>query len=549
VAGLLLAVPAFADENERVDVAVDGGVSDSPGGAMDAITPDGRFVAFGSIATNLVFPAVPGNLSNIYVRDRQTGMTDLVSIDSDGNRSGNDSNNASISADGRFVAFEDNFLSAGTAVCVWVHDRQTRETEQLDGDGTLCTWASRDPDITPDGRYVAFSSNSPILVPNGNPSGFNFTHVFVRDLQTDETRLVTENASGIPADQGGGQPAISADGRFVTFVSTSTNLGGNPPFRLVDVFVKDLETGSVDRITSNQFVGLGNAANPAISAEGLVVAFEANTNHLGEPNANGNLDIWAFDREIGAGRRVSVASDGTQGNDSSTFPAISPDGRFVAFQSRATNLDGVDDNGSFEDVYVHDLDTGETERVSVANDGAAANGQSTRATISANRAFVAFSSAATNIVSDGAPGLFVRVRIPDQPPDADGDGIPDDEDNCPDDPNPNQLDTDGDGVATPAIPTPTATACPTRKITARLTRTPTSSTPTAMARATFATPTATATASRTTPISACRPRRVRWSTTMAARSPISSPATAPGGTAALTSRRSPGRRRNSSNSA
>jgi len=444
LAGLLLAAPAFADENERVDVAVDGGVPDSPG-ALPAITSDGRFVAFQSRATDLVFPGVLGGLSNIYVRDRQTGITELVSIDSDGNRSGNDSNNASISADGRFVAFEDNFLGTGTAVCVWVHDRQTGETEQLDGDGTECGWSSRAPVITADGRYVAFSSNSPLLVPNGDPSGFNFTHVFVRDLQTDEIHLVTENASGVPADKGGGGSAISADGRFVAFASTSTNLivGEDPvPFdQLADIFVKDLETGLVDRISSSQFVGFGSAQNPTISADGRVVAFESS-----DPVAGAHPDVYAHDRQIGVTRKVSVASDGTQGNDSSTFPVISPDGRFVAFQSRATNLDGLDGNGSFEDIYVHDLDTAETERVSVANDGAAANGRSTRAAISANGAFVTLNSGATNIVDDGAPGLFVRIRISDEPPDADGDGVADAEDNCPDDANPNQLDTDGDGV-------------------------------------------------------------------------------------------------------
>lgn len=422
-AGLLLHAPAFAQQTERVSIASDGTEADFISSAP-AISGDGRFVAFTSIATNLV-PSDTNGVEDIFVRDRETGQTTRVSVASDGSE-GDDRTSLppAISADGRFVAFGSNATNlvpndTNGIGDVFVHDLETGATERVSiaSDGTQGNGGGSSPAISADGRFVAFGSSSTGLVPNDTNGEFD---VFMHDRQTGETTRVSVASDGTQGDNFSGfTPAISGDGRFVAFASFSSNLVTGDTNGEFDVFVHDRQTGETERVS---IASDGTEANEisigvSISADGRFVAFQSAASNLVPDDTNGAVDIFVHDRQAGATERVSVASDGSQGNGNSGTSSIasntlSADGRFVTFDSHATNLVPNDTNGTLDE-FVHDRETGETTRVNVASNGTQANGFSRFATISADGNVVAFASFATNLVADDTNGqadVFVRVR-------------------------------------------------------------------------------------------------------------------------------------------
>ena len=268
------------------------------------------------------------------------------------------------------------------------------------------------PVISADGRFVAFRSGASNLVP-GDTNGF--FDVFVRDLQTGTTERVSVDSAGVQGNGPSGgfrvptskNIAISGDGRYVAFASSATNLGSSGT---IGVFLHDRATRQTEHVSigsNGQNIASGEAS-VAISADGRCVAFD-----------NG-VDIFVRDRSAGQTERVSVDSTGAQANNISLFPAISADGRFVAFASAATNLVAGDTNGRV-DVFVHDRQSGTTELVSVAHDGAQGNFNSgvggalggAPVSISGDGRVVAFASSASNLVigdSNGGDDVFVRNR-------------------------------------------------------------------------------------------------------------------------------------------
>ena len=264
------------------------------------------------------------------------------------------------------------------------------------------------PAISADGRFVAFASSASNLVAgdtNGVPD------VFVRDRLAGVTRRVSVGASG-QANHFSADPAISADGRFVAFESGASNLVAGDTNGKSDVFVRDRLAGVTRRVS----VGVGGQANytsniPAISADGRFVAFDSGASNLVAGDTNGTDDVFVWDRLAGVTRRVSVGGSG-QANNGSYSPAVSADGRFVAFESFASNLVAGDTNGK-ADVFVRDRLAGVTRRVSVGA-GGQANSDSGTPTISADGRFVAFLSGASNLVpgdTNGTYDVFVRDRL------------------------------------------------------------------------------------------------------------------------------------------
>jgi Tol biopolymer transport system component len=228
------------------------------------------------------------------------------------------------------------------------------------------------------------------------------------------TALLSVASDGRHGNADSFAPSLSADGSTVAFASVATNLSPADPPGIVNVFVRDQRTGHTLQLSQ----GLGGAApdgdstDPVVSGDGTVVAFESNASNLVAGDTNGVPDIFVRDRVSGRTTRVSVASDGAEGNGASSSPSISADGRFVAFASEATALVPGDHNRT-EDVFVHDRRTGRTTKVSVASDGRPANGPSFSPRISADGRFVAFASEATNLVAgdtNGATDIFVHDR-------------------------------------------------------------------------------------------------------------------------------------------
>ena len=272
---------------------------------------------------------------------------------------------------------------------------------------------SMEPSVSADGRYVTFASNSTNLI-HGDTN--NWRDIFVRDLRTGSIVRASLGAGGVQANGVSDQPAISGNGRFVAFGSFATNLVPGDTNRQPDVFVRDLRTG-VTRMVSVGRQGAkpnGDNAMPAMSANGRYIAFVSSASNLVAGDTNGVSDIFVRDMKIGVTRRVSVSSDGVQANDGhSDGPGISADGRFVVFDSAATNLVPGDTNG-VTDVFVRDLIAGTTRRVSVGGGGAQADGATFQPAISADGKHVAFTSQATNLAAtdtDAAADVLVRSLV------------------------------------------------------------------------------------------------------------------------------------------
>jgi Tol biopolymer transport system component len=232
------------------------------------------------------------------------------------------------------------------------------------------------------------------------------------------TERVSVGTGGTQANGFSIGPAISADGRFVAFESGATNLVPGDTNDAFGVFVRDRQAGQTTRVS----VGVGGAAvrnesnNPAISADGRFVAFQSGASNLVPGDTNQTIDIFVRDRQAGRTTRVSVGSGGAQGNSGSFVPALSADGRFVAFGSEASNLVPGDTNG-VADVFVRNRKLGTTRRVNVGPGGVQANGASflAEAAISAGGRFVAFESGASNLVpgdTNGVADVFIRVLAP-----------------------------------------------------------------------------------------------------------------------------------------
>ena len=405
---------------QRVSVATDGtqANNNSSVNASPPISADGRYVAFASIASNLV-PGDTNGTDDVFVRDLRSGTTERVSVATDGSQGNSYSESPAISADGRYVAF----VSGASNLVpghpndfedVFVRDRQSGTTQRVNvaTDGTEANNGSFSPAISADGRYVAFESYGSNLVPGDTN---DLGDVFVRDLRSGTTQRVSVATDGTQGNRlSGGHfgPAISADGRYVAFESAASNLVAGDTNHTTDVFVRDLRSGTTQRVS----VATGgtqanrNSDSPAISADGRYVAFDSYGSNLVPGDTNENYDVFVRDRQSGTTERVSVATDGTQANNDNYSPAISADGRYVTFQSDASNLVPGDTNGTW-DVFVRDRQSGTTQRVNVATDGTQANSGSDSPAISADGRYVAFASYASNLVpgdTNHSEDVFVR---------------------------------------------------------------------------------------------------------------------------------------------
>ncbi len=273
--------------------------------------------------------------------------------------------------------------------------------------------SSGQPAVSADGRFVAFVSHATNLV----PGDVNGQEVFIRDLRDGSTERVAVNQAGSQATRASNHPAVSADGRFVAFESIAANLISGDTNGREDVFVKDRLTGAVDRVsvTSTGKQALASSGRPAISADGRFVAFESSaslvpddTNRYGDAGSVG--DVFVHDRVTHVTERVSVDSTGGEVADGSGSPSISADGRLVGFVAPVAGLVAGDTNG-LQDAFVHDRDTGATERVSVDSTGRQTDSWSGPPQMPTEGSLVAFTSNASNLVpndANGAPDIFLR---------------------------------------------------------------------------------------------------------------------------------------------
>ncbi|MFO1512061.1 MAG: hypothetical protein U1F83_03960 [Verrucomicrobiota bacterium] len=443
------------------------------------ITPDGRFVAFSSTATNLV-PGVT-NGGDIYVHDRMAGTNIWVSRGMRGQlqtikgKTNGIGYNHAVSADGKFVAYQASVSPLGfrtnsgivlrydleTGITDLVHTNAATsipiaaETRNLDLSPTggsiafvansngleatttcvqvwnaasgLITLASGDqtnavtagsistrPVMTPDGRFVLFLSGAAGLVTNSTPGPW---HLYRRDLLTDATALVDADTNGAGSlVTAATVPSMSADGRFVAFECADGGLVPNDNNQSLDVFVRDLVAGT------NELISVHNPSLPSATpqaasalptitatADGRFIAFGSEVDDVANGDTNGYRDVYV--RDVANSTNILVSCDpiGRAGNGPSSEPAISANGRFVAFTSSATNLVSGDTNNA-TDVFVRDLQTGLTVLGSSKPLGGSASTNSYSPVLSADGRWLLFRSQATDLVSGSFWGqnLFLR---------------------------------------------------------------------------------------------------------------------------------------------
>ena len=400
---------------ERVSLSSGGGQGSSNSG-NPFISDDGRYVTFESHAPDLVAGDTNGKF-DIFVHDRLTDETTRISLASDGTQGDQHSYDPSISGDGRYVifhSFASNLVAGDTNTTpdVFVHDRVTGLTERVSvaSDGSQGTGNHNDSMLSRDGRYAVFTATSPNLVA-GDTNGV--TDIFVHDRQTDTTSRVSVASDGSQANKGSADAWISADGQYVAFKSLATNLTSGDTNGSWDVFVHDRTTGTTSRVSlaSDGSQANGASGDPALSGDGRYVTFSSLAGNLVAGDANGLEDVFVHDRQTAASERVSIDPAGLESDGASSGPSLSDDGRYVAFQSTATNLVAGDTN-AVVDVFVFDRQTATTTRWSVATDGTQANGPSDSADIAGmDGRTVAFDSTATNLVANDTNAkrdVFVR---------------------------------------------------------------------------------------------------------------------------------------------
>jgi len=417
-AGALLAAPIAAQGTERVSVG-QGGVQANASSRRSSISADGRCVAFESNATNLA-GGVPGGL-DVFVRDRAAGTTELVCVPLPGNSLDGGSGSPSISADGRYVAFESGATTlvlgdTNGSTDVFVRDRVAGTTERVsvDGAGGQAHGDSSSPSISADGRYVAFLSFASDLVPGDTNAHYD---VFVRDWVAGTTERVSVATGGLQADHSSLHLAISADGRCVAFVSLASNLVPGDTNGDWDVFVRDLAAGTTERVSvatdGAQTTGADAYVSPiSLSADGRFVQYASDASDLVPNDTNALRDVFLRDRFAGTTERVSLTSGEGQAWGSDCFAgSLSADGRFVAFYSQSASVIPGDTNWT-TDPFVRDRELGVTERAGVASNGAEADAAGGyEVSISADGRWLAFLSEASNLVAgdtNDQADVFVR---------------------------------------------------------------------------------------------------------------------------------------------
>ena len=391
--------PAYATGTTTRASSSSAGVAGNQVSEVPSVTADGRFVAFSSSADNLV-PNQTNFAEDAFVRDRLTGATERVSVATDGSQARYPSARPRASADGRYVVF-DSFapnLAPGDTnglTDVFLRDRQAHTTVRISvsATGQQADGTSYGASMSPDGRFIAYTSDAPDLVP-GDTNGY--ADVFLLDRRAGTLRLVSKTAAGVQGNGVSQTPVVSADGRYVAFESQASNLVPGDTNNAMDVFVKDMTTGAVQLVSvsnsGRQFDGggsTGDGVDMSMSADGRYVTF------VGQAT-NAVAQLYVRDRQSNTTRLVSVGADGKPGNSGTYEGSISPDGRHVAFTTGSTNI--APGAPPYFNTYVRDLVAATTTLASLTWTGAPIT-EST-GELAMSNVGVCFQSYADNVVPD-----------------------------------------------------------------------------------------------------------------------------------------------------
>jgi len=402
-----LAIPAAA-AGPTTRLVSKAGNGDPAAGLTDAtaISGDGSVAAFTSNADNL--PQGDGPATQVYARDTAAAKTLLVSRASDGAVGDDISQTPWLSASGRYAAFGSYASNLpdgdGSTLRMYVHDLETRTTRLVskNSDGEPADENARSAGLSGDGRLAAFSSTAENL-----PGSASIDDgLYVYDRTTGKTRLASRTSDGTPVEPRYGQ--ISSDGAHVVFSSQSSDLpaGDGSTSR---VYVRDLDAGTTKLASKNTqgAVADGDCDYGSVAAGGSVAAFTCTAANL--PGGGGSTPlVYARDLREGTTRLVSRNQDGDPAEDSAYDPFLSGNGRVVSFYTDSDNLPGTD--GGF-DVYTFDLRTTNLRVVSRNSDGEPAD-ESAEAyppALSRDGSYVVFRSSGSNL--PGGDGTYTQLFL------------------------------------------------------------------------------------------------------------------------------------------
>ncbi len=394
-----------------------------------AMTTTPRLRRVAATAALALLAGLPTTLGAPPAQASPTVDVERVSVGTGGVQANDHNQNGSLSADGRYVGnqgYATNWDPRWNGA--FVHDRLTGRSslESYSWDTVRSGWGGAGtPMVTADGRYVAFSG--PVRrvdqvcgkpVPNSGEStpGNETADVFWRDMiKGGPAKCASQSSNGTPGNSLSAYPAITPDGRYIAYESRATNLVTGDTNNAMDIFVHDTLTRETTResIATGGGQGSGFSFTPVISDDGRYVAFYSLAGNLVPGDTNAKQDVFVRDRLLGTLERVSVSSTGAQGDDASgkvyqsyhnTEPILSGDGRYVTFESASTNLVAGDTNG-LRDIFVRDLQTGNTVRVTKGTGGAQTDGDSVEPSMSGDGRRIFFESWATNLVPSDTNGL------------------------------------------------------------------------------------------------------------------------------------------------
>lgn len=383
---------------------------DPIGGGTGKVSGDGRYVAFESSNSNMVVGDTNG-FSDIFVRDLKNKTTVRASLGNSGNESNDFSYGVQLSDNGQFVGFVSgatNLVAGDTNAeqDIFLRDLINNTTVRVNvsSSGTQANGPGTNFGISGDGKLVAFSSSATNLVV-GDTNGVG--DLFLRDIDAGTTDRISVDVNGNQSDGSSGSPALSESGRYVVFASNAANLVAGDSNGMSDVFWRDNDTGEIKRVSVSGAGSEGNGASgaPAVSSDGRYVAFSSSATNLVPSDANGAADIFLHDTVAGTTVRVNLGEFESEANFFTLgLPSVSGDGRFVAFSSLASNL-VPDDTNSALDVFVRDVVAGETKRVSLSAVGGESLLGGSTSQISRDGRYVVFRSVSDELVPNDSNGI------------------------------------------------------------------------------------------------------------------------------------------------
>ncbi|MEL6438110.1 MAG: hypothetical protein AAFQ80_02470 [Cyanobacteria bacterium J06621_8] len=362
----------------------------------------------------------------------QTNSIERISVASNGTQANGQSGSGGISDNGSLILFESNAtnlvpndVNGRTDIFIYDREQQSVELITIASDNSPANDSSSVGSLSGNGRYISFSSGANNLVPNDFN---NQRDIFIYDRLNQTTNLVSVASDGTQANSLSLSSVVDSTGRYVAFESFADNLVPGDTNGLSDIFVRDRINQTTTRInvTSGGAQANGVSHLGGISDDGQLITFSSTASNLVPGDTNGSSDIFVYNLTTNNIQRVSVASNGAEANDSSINSVISGHGQYIAYESTASNLVTNDTNGA-SDIFVYDLINSTTERVSLANNELQGNGDSRNASLSDDGNIVAFLSDASNLVlgdNNGQGNIFIRDRQQQTTTKVEGDTFP-----------------------------------------------------------------------------------------------------------------------------